>query len=158
MKRAAAIVSAAAILLGATPALAAQSAKQFIEHAYAPWTDATQKRISDTDLMSPEFMALWRANDKAADKADEIGYIDGNLMCSCQDGQMTALHISVRDINATRATAHVTFDMDTEARDQLMLLKFEHGRWYIDDIIEGSKTSLVARLREDTRMRGKKAH
>ena len=157
MKRPAAILCAAAIILVACTAIAKDSsADLFIEQAYAPWINSALKRISDTDLMSPGFMKLWQANDKAADKAGEIGYIDGNLICGCQDGQMSGLNISVRTIDATRATARVTFAMDGEARDQTMMLKQEHGRWYIDDIIEKGK-SLVARLRQDTRMRGMKA-
>ena len=156
MKRRLATLGAAAALFSATQAYAGSSAELFVEQAYAPWINHALKRISDTDLMSEEFMQLWRADDDAAAKVNELGLIDGNLICSCQDGQMSDVHILVRDINATRATAHVTFSIDGMARDQYLLLKNEHGRWTIDDILDHGK-SLRARLREDARMRLKHA-
>ena len=148
----AASILLSAVLLLAAPGAWAKTAQQFMEQAYAPWLDPTLKRISDTDLMSTGFMKLWQVDDAAADKAGEVGVIQGNLICACQDGQMSKLQLHVRDINATHATAQVTFAMDGMAREQLMLLKNEQGHWTIDDIVEHGK-SLRARLREDARMR-----
>jgi hypothetical protein len=153
MMRAVAILGAAAIIFIATNVCAAgNSADLFIEQAYAPWINPALKRISDTELMSPEFMKLWQADDAAAEKRGEVGYVDGNLICACQDGQMAELNINVRNINATRATAHVMFTIDTNQREQVMVLKNEHGRWYVDDIITKGR-SLAGHLREDARMR-----
>ena len=155
MKRAAATLGAAMVLFATGARAADHSAELFIDQAYAPWINPELKRISDTDLMSPGFMKLWQADDAAAGKHHEVGYINGNLICDCQDGQMSALSIRVRPINATRATAHVTFAIDGKPREQMMVLKAQHGRWFIDDIITKGE-SLAAHLREDARMRQKR--
>ena len=146
--------SIAAIVFFSTANVSAAdySAELFIRQAYAPWVNPALKRMSDTELMSPAFMKLWQADDAAAEKVGEIGMIEGNLICACEDGQMSALTLTIRPINASHATAHAVFLIDANPHDQYLVLKAEKGRWYIDDIIAKGK-SLAAQLREDARMR-----
>src|SRR5262245_38727285 len=73
-------------------------AEKFLRGVYAHYRDsnAPAPEIKDEDIYDAPLLALMAADSEAAD--GEVGYLDGDPMCDCQD-------YDIRDVRITFAPA-----------------------------------------------------
>ena len=97
-------------------------------------------------VFSPALLRLMR-RDAAATPAGDVGALDGDPICDCQDPDGLS-HPQVKIIGAGegRARAEVRFHMATETRSVTLDLVAIHGRWRVDDVHTADTPSLVGLL------------
>lgn len=135
----------AALVLAAAPA--AQTPREFIDHVYSEYNAEGFSPLSDPKLyFSPELTA---AIEK--DSSDgEVGYLDGDPLCDCQDFErLTAKVVTIRQPSAKAATAHVHIDLGrNQSRDfEIRLVKMPDG-WRISDVLGSDHRSLLRELQD----------
>ena len=152
------IVLAAA--LSAIPASGqnADSAKQFLTSVYEHYANHG-KGIDFTgpkarDVFDSSLIALLHADQKAIGP-DEVGVLDGDPICSCQDWDgIWDLKIAIQPLGDGRAKAAVSFALfapkantDRDRRSLEMTLVSVGGQWRIWDILDKSDTKAPLDLR-----------
>lgn len=136
------------------------SAKRFVESLYRHYTK-NSKGIDFTgskglNYFSPSLNALMDADAKAIGP-DEVGVLDGDPVCSCQDWEgIFDLNIAVRMLSNNRANAAVSFALfapkagaDRDRRSLEMTLISGNGQWRIDNIIDRSNAKAPFDLRAE---------
>jgi hypothetical protein len=128
-------------------------AEAFLRSVYAPYR-ADGKPIDLTGpqaekILDPSLVALLR-EDQAAVQG-EVGVLDGDPICACQDFDIRSIQASVRPDGDGKATAIVRFKnfgraKVTEVRFDLVAIK---GAWRIFDIHEKEIPSLREALEEE---------
>jgi hypothetical protein len=97
---------------------------------------------------APSLLALIR-RDQATAPPGEVGILDGDPICDCQDhGGVRTTRLVVRPAGPGRARAEVTLRFPTESRMMNLDLVATRGRWRVADVHTASTPSLV-RLLED---------
>ena len=153
MKRLVTAAIAAALLLAApagaaTPDLAA--AKTFVAGLYAAYTkhpgpDYAGAQAKTT--FSADLIALMHRADAATPKGD-VGPLDGDPICDCQDYEITAVAVEVAAVDATHARAQVTFKNVGQPQQITLDLVAGPVGWRIGDVHSPSTPSLVGLLRD----------
>jgi hypothetical protein len=136
------------------------SAKRFVESLYRPYADHG-KGIDFSEAKGSRYFdaplnALLEADAKAAGP-DEVGVLDGDPICSCQDWDgVWDLKIVVQMLNEERAKAAVTFALFApkagdrrDLRSLEMALVREAGVWRIDNIVDHSDPKAPFDLRAE---------
>ena len=100
-------------------------------------------------LFAPRLLALMRADEDVTPKGD-IGYLDGDPICDCQE--TTGLRLSGLRIERTapdrlRAVARLT--STGQMRTIILHLIAREGRWSIADLRTPKSGSLAAALEKD---------
>jgi hypothetical protein len=133
------------------------SAQQFLEQQYATRMPPfpRQHELDDAHLLTPSLNALLARDDKLAGDVGEVPYLDGDLLCSCQDGDISHLHITTHTADADHATAHIRFQLSGASRDFHMMLQRIAGQWRIDNIVSASDGSLRRGIADDIALREK---
>lgn len=141
-----AVVAAAAPGVGAARDLA--SARAFVEGLYRGYhgdgPDYLGRQASR--VFSPGLLALIR-RDKALTPRGDVGALDGDPICDCQDFEITKVAVSVDAKGAGRATARARFLNFGEPQTVRFDLVAGPGGWRIDDIHSASTPSLARLLR-----------
>jgi Protein of unknown function (DUF3828) len=146
----------------ATPASAqdATSAKTFLESSYRQYgkggkgvalSGPQARRVFDESLL-----ALIRADEKA-NGPDQVGVLDGDPICSCQDWDaLRDLQIAVETPVAGRAVARVSFALfagkngTPEDRRRLEItLASRQGQWRVWDVLDTSEPGHPFALRAE---------
>ncbi len=124
-------------------------AEAFLRRLYAPYV-ASNFHFVPTGKLAPTIFdahltALIRKDQ--ADAHGEVGALDGDPICDCQDRQrFTALSIKVTPLGPDRARANVTFtNFDAPETLTYTLTKTRAG-WRVSDIGEADMPSLVKLL------------
>ena len=110
--------------------------------------DANAGEVFDAD-----FIRLMAADQKALN--GDVGVIDGDWLCACQDFVSLKATIAVQSANA--ATARATSDFvdtgipDAKAQHDTFKLVKENGRWRIHDIQTDGEPWLRAQLSDEIR-------
>jgi hypothetical protein len=143
---------AAAAPAAPTPAAAgsdAADAKAFLDGLYAHYKTSKDNTFSpfdanQADALDPDTMALMKADDKALN--GDLGDIDGDWLCDCQDFQSISATVTVQSATATeaKATADFTDSMepgDKPKHDTFDLVKTPAG-WRIHDMGTADQPSL----------------
>lgn len=114
--------------------------------------DANAAEVFDAD-----FIKLMAADEKVLN--GDVGVIDGDWLCACQD--FVSLRATITVQSATPTTARATSDfVDTGIPDQgtrhdnFRLVK-EDGRWRIDDIQTAGEPWLRAQLEDEIKTKSK---
>lgn len=158
-------VSIACLVLLAMPAVSAfgqdaNSAKAFLQSIYrnygkgGPGIDFTgpkARRVFDASLI-----ALLQA-DQRVSGPDEVGVLDGDPVCGCQDwDSLHDLKIAIALLRTGRAKASVSFALfgPEAAREQSVraleiTLAREGGQWRIDNILDKSDPKAPFDLRAE---------
>ncbi len=138
----------------------ANSAKLFVESLYGhyanhgPGLDFSGAKARK--YFDPSLNALLDADVKAVGP-NEVGMLDGDPVCSCQDWDgIWNLKIDIQLVNPERARAAVSFalfDPRDGKKPDLRVLKMtlagEHGDWRIWDIMDNSDPKAPFALREE---------
>lgn len=96
-------------------------------------------------MLSPRLLALVLRERRLA--GGEVGALDGDPICDCQDWQIRRVRIGLQWAGAHRAVATVRFlNTGRPQTIRLDLLAID-GRWRIDNIHSKSIPDLVAFLR-----------
>ena len=150
----------AAILIGlllAAPAAAQDldRAKAFVAALYAaygqePGPDYIGKQAKQ--VWSPALLDLMR-REAASTPEGEVGALDGDPICNCQDYEIAAVTVAVKAAGANKARADVFF-LNFGRRQLVSLdLVLVGGRWRVDDVHSQGTPSLVGLLNDELKAR-----
>jgi hypothetical protein len=135
----------AAALLAAP---AAESPRAFVERLYAGYRDSDYNPLDRPDrIFAPPLVAEIRRDWRLS--REEVGYMDADPLCQCQDA--TRLRAAIGDVRASAgrvATARVRIDFGGSDRRDLRLKLIRTGAgWRIADIATADEPSLRAGLK-----------
>jgi len=147
----------ALVLAAVTPASAADlaGAKVFVTQLYSHYGKQSAPVFDPTDadaktVFDPSMVALFRENARLTPKGD-VGAIDGDPICDCQDDGGMRSHLgAARMVAPDTATAEVELTF-TEAspplvRQVTLTLVTIHGQWRLYDIRSQETPSFRAYL------------
>jgi hypothetical protein len=140
-----------ALVLIASPAWAAMpdlaSARSFVERVYAAYHGAGPDYLGRQAkaVFSPRILALLRRDAALTPKGD-VGALDGDPICDCQDFAITDVRVDVQAAGAGRATATVRFRNFRDPFTTRLDLVTVGGEWRIDNIHSKSTPDLARYL------------
>lgn len=142
---------AAALL---APALPAEAPRAFVERLYAGYRDPDYNPLArKRRIFAPPLVAAM--NEDARLSHGEVGYMDADPLCQCQDP--AGLRPLIREITRptrSTATAHVLIDFGgSDRRDLHLRLVRTAGGWRIADIVTADEPSLLEALGRFNRRR-----
>lgn len=134
----------------AEPAAAqAESARGFVERMYEGYAREDFDPLSHIDRYFAPPLAAEIRKDSAG---GEVGYLDGDPLCDCQDtGGMTSRIESV-ETHGGSGDAHILLDFGTsdQRNIELHLVMTKHG-WRVSDVATKDEPSLLGALRKANR-------
>jgi hypothetical protein len=139
---------AALITPVAAQAQTLDAARAFTRTLYAAY------RAGDPDYLgrdagrtfAPQLLALIR-RDAASTPEGEVGVLDGDPICDCQDpGGLRLDRLAIRPAGSGRARAEVTLRFAGETRRMRLSLLAIHGQWRVADVNTRETPSLVRLL------------
>jgi hypothetical protein len=138
----------------ASPAQAAESPRAFVEHLYAGYREQDYNPLARPDrIFAPPLVAAIAEDARLSH--DEVGYMDADPLCQCQDP--AGLRPVVEEVRATardRATARILLDFGAADRRGLTLrLVRTRAGWRIADVAAADEPSLLDALRRFNRRR-----
>ena len=144
-----------AAALAPLPALAApiQDAREFTVGLYAAYSHGEPDFLGDraATTFAPHLLALIRS-DQARTPSGDIGTIDWDPICGCQDnGGMKVGRVEVDTPGADRARAIVTLSFPGETTLVTLDLVLQKGAWRVADIHTKDAPSLVTLLEKSIR-------
>lgn len=130
----------------------AETPVAFVRHVYANYG-----RSGYSPLLHPEkvFSATLTAAIVKDSSGGEVGYLDGDPLCDCQDYDRVAARIlRVKQPNARSASArvHVTLGPG-ETRDLRLTLVLTPSGWRISDVVGADGHSLLRELQKSNASR-----
>ena len=129
-----------------------RSARAFLSHIYAGYhPDAGLDAIlPDEEVYTPALIAAMQANSDAY--AGEVGYLDGDPLCDCQDTaqDLRQLSFDIQPLAGGQLRASTQLD-DAQQPLQLQLtLQRQGSSWRVADIATPRAPSLLQALQRDT--------
>jgi hypothetical protein len=145
-----------AFLLAAllSPALPAETPRAFVERLYAGYRDPDYNPLAKPGrIFAPALVAEIKEDVRLS--RDEVGYMDGDPICQCQDA--AELRHSIEDVGQPAeksATARIRLDFGASDR-RLVTLRLARTKagWRIADIATADEPSLLESLRRFNRRR-----
>ena len=139
-----------AFLLAAllSPAQTAETPRAFVERLYAGYRDPDYNPLAKPGrIFAPALVAAIREDRRLS--RDEVGYMDGDPICQCQDA--AELRHSIEQIGPVAGktvTARIRLDFGASDRRQLTLrlIRTKSG-WRIADIATADDASVLNSLR-----------
>jgi hypothetical protein len=142
-----------ASLAACVPIAAAETPRQFVERLYAMYgADAKPVVFGEGPQANILTASLSRliAEDGEAVGNDEVGFLDGDLICDCQDyDEIKLSDLQVRRISSRKAIAIASFHVFDQPRRVRFSLVRNRGVWQIDDVWSGDGPSLRSELQQD---------
>lgn len=141
-----------------TRAQDAASAKTFLQSIYSRY----YKKGPGVEIAGPQarqylhssLIALLREDSRAVGPG-EVGVLDGDPLCSCQDWDgIFNLKIDVREPKAGRVEASVSFALFKDAKPQerrslVITLQLEKGAWRVWNVVDRSDGKAAFDLRRE---------
>jgi len=129
-------------------------AESFVRHLYAEYNDPKRPNGPSfltkemTLVFSPELASLIRADARKTPKGD-VGKLDGDPICNCQDPDGLKLgKLVITKTGDNTATADVRLDYSGGNPDSLkLLLLWTPAGWRVDDVSTADTPSLKKYLR-----------
>ena len=144
------VFMAIVIALLASPAAAQDlgAAKAFVTGLYAayatpPVPDSLGRQAKDT--FSPALLDLMR-RDAARTPKGEVGTLDGDPICNCQDYEIRGVTIVATMAGPGRATVIASFRNHGQPQSVGLDLVWSQERWRVDDVHARDMLSLVKLL------------
>ena len=141
-----------------TPATASSSeqdiasARAFLSHIYAGYhPDAGLDAIlPDEEVYAPALLAAMQANSDAY--AGEVGYLDGDPLCDCQDTaqDLRQLSFDIQPLADGQLRASTQLDDPQHPLQLQLTLQRQGSSWRVADIATPSVPSLLQALQRDT--------
>ena len=135
------------LALAAAAAQPADTPRGFMERLYANYRQSDYSPFTHPDrVFAPRLLAAMNEDTKLAE--GEVGYLDGDPVCQCQDTggmhpKVTAVALQGRD----KATVRVSIGWDGEkARPAKFSLVHTRGGWRIADVSSDDEPSLLEAL------------
>jgi len=130
----------------------AESPAAFVRGVYAGYSHSGYNPLSTPEkVFSPTLTAAIQKDSSGG----EVGYLDGDPLCDCQDyDRISARILSIRQPGARSANVriHVTLG-PKEARDLRLSLALTPSGWRIADVIGADGHSLLRELRQSNAKR-----
>ena len=144
---------ALALVLVAGPGSAhAETARAFVDRAYRGYSGGDFNPLAHPD----SYFSQPLANEIRLDSASgEVGYLDGDPLCDCQDITGVKPRVeSVRMHGRRSADARITLDLGTaDVRTISLHLILTDRGWRVADVATKDEPSLLAALRRANRHR-----
>ncbi len=139
-----------ALLLAA--AQPAEDPAAFVHRVYAGYEQSGYSPLEDPDKLFTRTLTAAIHKDSSG---GEVGYLDGDPLCDCQDyDRITAQIVSMRRPNANSATARVHVTLGPQAvRDLKLSLVLTRSGWRIADIVDPRGHSLLRELQRSNAKR-----
>lgn len=143
------------MILLALAALAGQpeTPRAFMQRLYAGYRDENfSPFVHPERYFAPSLIAAMNEDSKLAH--GEVGYVDGDPVCQCQDaGGMQATIVGVKAQSATKAVATVSlrFDDAIKPRPVKFSLVRTRGGWRIADVSSADEPSLIRAIEKSNR-------
>jgi hypothetical protein len=148
------MIALLALMLGS--AAPAQSAGAFVERLYAGYRDPDYSPLDRPErLFAPPLVAAIREDARLS--SDEVGYMDADPLCQCQDP--AGLRPEIREIRTSgrnRARIRVALDFGEDHRELRLHMVRTAAGWRIADIATPDDPSLLASLRRFNRRRSER--
>ena len=145
-------------LLAAAAAQSAETPGRFLDSVYASYRQSDfSPFVHANRYFAPRLLAAINEDSRLAH--GEVGYLDGDPLCQCQDTSgMHARVASVKSLGSDRANAEVILDYPDNTPTWICLsLTLTKAGWRIADVAAHGEPSLVAALeRSNRRARRKK--
>jgi hypothetical protein len=136
----------------APAAAQAESARAFVQRVYAGYAREDFNSLDHIDrYFAPPLAAAIRDDERLAD--GEVGYLDGDPLCDCQDFSELKPRIErVRMHGRAAADARILLDFGTsDARIVSLQLVLTKGGWRVADVATKEEPSLLGALRRSNR-------
>ena len=131
---------------------AADTPQSFLRHVYAGYTKQGFSPLEEPAKVFAPTLTAAIAKDSSG---GEVGYLDGDPLCDCQDFErLTASVQSIRRPTRTSAVARVHVDLGGGAtRDLRLSLIHTKAGWRIADVASTDGRSLLRELRRSNKDR-----
>jgi len=139
-----------ALLLAAAPA--AETPKAYVERLYASYHNSNFNPFDHPErYFAPKLLAAIKEDARLAH--GEVGYVDGDPICQCQDPDgMHARIARITPQGANKATVQVIIDwVDSTARRVRFNLVRTAGGWRIADVSSSDEPSLLQAIEDSNR-------
>jgi hypothetical protein len=139
----------ALLLAGSTPA---ETPKAWMERVYASYRTPDFSPFKHPErYFAPRLLAAINEDSRLAH--GEVGYLDGDPICQCQDADgMRPRVLRVTSQGAGKASVQVLIDwVDSTARKARFTLVRGRGGWRIADVASGDERSLLQALQRSNR-------
>jgi hypothetical protein len=131
----------------------AETPRAFMERVYSSYRSPDFNSLDHPDLyFTPRLVAAMREDARLA--RGEVGYVDGDPICQCQDPDgLRAKIVRVTRQGDGKAVAEVIIDFtdSTLRRVRFSLVRTAAG-WRISDVSSGDEPSFVRAIEEANRM------
>lgn len=139
-----------ALLVAAAPAT--ETPKAYMERVYASYRDKDFGPFDHPNLyFAPRLLGAIKEDARLAH--GEVGYVDGDPICQCQDTD--GLHAKVAKVtkqSTTRALAEVVLDFtDSTARRVKFSLVRTNAGWRIADVSTSDEPSFLGAIEKSNR-------
>lgn len=152
---ASAAASAATAAITTAPAGAdTADVKAFLEGIYAHYKSPAEKDHTfapmdrDAKAVFDQAMIDLLAKDARLNGPDEVGAIDADWICACQDYDSITATVTVQSATATTAKATVDFHVFQETHHNAFDLVKENGAWRVHDVQEVAPGKALPSLRK----------
>jgi Protein of unknown function (DUF3828) len=147
------------LLLAAAAAQAAETPSAFIRRIYAGYVDQNYDPLRRMDrIFAPPLVAAIREDARLAH--GEVGYLDGDPLCDCQD--WAKIGATIRNLtqptkHSAVATVRLTYGTGDAPRDLKLQLVQTPAGWRVADVGAADEPSLLHAL-EDSNRKARKHH
>ena len=137
----------------AAAAAPAETPQAFIKRIYAGYADENFSPLRHPErIFAPELLAAIREDARLA--KGEVGYLDGDPLCDCQD--WVKIGAEIRKLTrptrtSADATVHVTYGIPGEDKDLRLKLALTPQGWRVADVGAPEEPSLLQALRRANR-------
>lgn len=126
------------------------AAQTFVSGLYSayqrqPGPDYLGKQMGE--VFAPDLIALIRREAASVPKG-EVGALDGDPICDCQDWQISKVEVAVTGPKPGAAVADVHFRNAGEPREVRLDLVAVQGRWRVGDVRTADMPSLIKLLQD----------
>lgn len=130
----------------------AADAKAFLEGLYAHYKSSKNNTFSPLDkdlkaVFDPDMVQLLAKDAKLL--KGEVGAMDGDPLCDCQDFDSIAANITIQSATATTAKATADLKVFTETHHNSFDLVKVNGAWRVHDVQEIGQPSLRKMLEDE---------
>lgn len=127
-------------------AQAVRAPREFIEQVYSAYGKGGFSPLAEPKLyFSPDLAAAIEKDSSGG----EVGYLDGDPLCDCQDyDRLSAKVVTILQPSSKAATAHVHVDLGKDqSRDLELRLVMTASGWRISDVLGADHHSLLQELK-----------
>ena len=140
------------LMLLAAASMAADTPRAFVERVYAGYRNENYSPFDHSErVFDPKLNAAIKEDSRLAH--GEVGFLDGDPICSCQD--TGGMHFRILSVvgSGTSATAHVlvTWKGTSDRRDIKLNLVRTPAGWRIADVGTSDEPSLLKDLENANR-------